>query len=155
MGKTLEDSFNQFEKILIEANKVNKLVEKAFMSDHIGMCTLSLEGKFELVNDACCDIWERTKEELTSLTFQEITHPDDLTNDNGNVHLLLGGQIEHYSMAKRYIMPDGSYKACWLEVSAIKDSEGVFHLFFSKILSVDAVENIYNELLKLKNNGLN
>jgi PAS domain S-box-containing protein len=50
----------------------------------------------------------RTKEELLELGWAKITHPDDLEEDQRNYHRLLSGEINNYSMEKRYIKPDGS-----------------------------------------------
>jgi PAS domain S-box-containing protein len=50
----------------------------------------------------------RTKEELISLGWAKITHPDDLEEDMKNLKKLQSGEIKIYSMDKRYIKPDGS-----------------------------------------------
>ena len=47
----------------------------------------------------------RTKEELLELGWAKITHPDDLEEDQRNYHRLLSGEINNYSMEKRYIKP--------------------------------------------------
>lgn len=154
-SENLNNLFIQLENTIFKYEETHSLIDGAFESDYIGMCTLSLDGKFERVNQACCDIWERERHELLNIKFQDITHPADLKQDTDFVSKLLNGDIKHYSMAKRYLMPDGSYKACWLEVSAIQDIKGVYHLFFSKILSINAVEDIYKELKGLINVGFN
>ena len=41
------------------------------------------------------------------MTFQEITHPDDLATDLRHLEELLTGQIEAYQMEKRYIHKRG------------------------------------------------
>ncbi len=50
----------------------------------------------------------RTREELLSLGWGAITHPDDLEEDMNNYRKLQSGEIKIYSMDKRYIKPDGS-----------------------------------------------
>ena len=50
----------------------------------------------------------RTKEELVDLGWTSITPPDDSEEDLENFRKLQAGEIERYSMEKRYIKPDGS-----------------------------------------------
>src|SRR5262245_32699764 len=44
----------------------------------IGMALVSLDGRFVRVNHALCEIVGYSALELTDLTYQAITHPDDL-----------------------------------------------------------------------------
>lgn len=50
----------------------------------------------------------RTTEELIKVGWAKITHPDDLEEDAKNFNKLRSGQIQSYSMEKRYIKPNGS-----------------------------------------------
>jgi diguanylate cyclase (GGDEF)-like protein/PAS domain S-box-containing protein len=50
----------------------------------------------------------RTKEELETTGWTEITHPDDLPIDLENLKRFKAGEIDGYKMEKRYIRPDGS-----------------------------------------------
>ena len=49
----------------------------------IGMALVALDGRFVRVNQALCEIVGYSADELTELTFQAITHPDDLNADLG------------------------------------------------------------------------
>ena len=54
----------------------------------IGMALVSLDGRFVRVNRAFCEVVGYEPAELTNLTFQDITHPEDLDTD-----LALAGQL--------------------------------------------------------------
>lgn len=60
------------------------------------------------INSMFEQIIGRTKEELISLGWEKITHPDDLEEDMEKFKKLKSGEINMYSMDKRYIKPDGS-----------------------------------------------
>jgi len=60
------------------------------------------------INPIYEQITGRTKEELISLGWAKITHPDDLEEEMENYKRLQSGEIRMYSMDKRYIRPDGS-----------------------------------------------
>jgi len=66
------------------------------------------EGAIIRINSVFEQILGRTKEELTHTGWAEITHPDDLEEDMDNFRKLQTGEIQIYSMEKRYIRPDGS-----------------------------------------------
>jgi len=60
------------------------------------------------INPAFEKIVGRTKEEIISLGWTKVTHPDDLEEELRNLRKLQTGEIKLYSMDKRYIKPDGS-----------------------------------------------
>ncbi len=64
-------------------------------------------GEFVKINQRYCDIVGYSQEEMQCRTFQEITHPDDLQEDLDNMIRLLNGQVDLFSMEKRYFRKDG------------------------------------------------
>jgi diguanylate cyclase (GGDEF)-like protein/PAS domain S-box-containing protein len=81
-----------------------------------GLALVTLEGRFARVNRALCRIVGYPPEQLTTMTFQQITHPDDLAGDLAHVDRLLSGEISHYSMEKRYYHALGA--VVWIQLSA-------------------------------------
>ncbi|HEI9905350.1 TPA: diguanylate cyclase [Serratia marcescens] len=99
----------------------------------IGMALVSPQGKWLQVNQALCALLGYTPEALHKLTFQEITHPDDLTADLSQLHDLLDGHISSYTMEKRYIRSDGQTVWALLAVSLVRDAEGLPLYFISQV----------------------
>lgn len=60
------------------------------------------------INSVYEHITGRTKDELIALGWAKITHPDDLKADLEYFRKFQVGEIQSYSMDKRYIKPDGS-----------------------------------------------
>lgn len=50
----------------------------------------------------------RSREELLKLNWQEITHPEDIEKDISLFEQFKKGEIQGYTIKKRYICPDGS-----------------------------------------------
>jgi PAS domain S-box-containing protein len=71
------------------------------------MALVGLDGRWLQVNRSLCDLVGRSEPELLGLTFQDITHPDDLKKDLAQASRMLGGEIPSYTMEKRYIHKDG------------------------------------------------
>jgi PAS domain S-box-containing protein len=87
----------------------------------VGIAHVSLEGRFVRLNRRLCDITGYTSEELKKLTFQEITYPEDLRTDLEYVRQIVAGEIDRYSMEKRYIHKDSSVIWVNLTVSLVPD----------------------------------
>ena len=90
----------------------------------VGIAQVSLDGRFIDVNPRLCEITGYTVDEIKGLAFQEITHPDDLPTDLEYVRQLQAGEIDRYSMDKRYFRKDTSVIWVNLTVSLVRDDEG-------------------------------
>jgi len=87
----------------------------------IGMAHVSNDGHWLRVNQKLCDILGYTHEELLAITWQQITHPEDLETDLEHVHELVAGNIHTYSMEKRYFRKNGSIVWVNLTVSSVQE----------------------------------
>ncbi|MBI6154353.1 diguanylate cyclase [Serratia surfactantfaciens] len=106
----------------------------------IGMALVSPEGKWLQVNQALCKLLGYTPERLHRLTFQAITHPDDLNADLSQLHDLLDGHISSYTMEKRYIRSDGQTVWALLAVSLVRDAEGQPLYFISQVEDISGLK---------------
>ena len=90
----------------------------------IGMALVALDGRFVRVNRALCEIVGYSSAELTGLTFQAITHPDDLDADLALAGQLARGEIPRYQLDKRYIRKDGTIVDILLSGSILRGRDG-------------------------------
>ncbi len=107
--------------------------ENAFKYSAIGMALVSPEGKWLKVNSRVCSILGYSEDELLSKTFQEITHPDDLDIDFNYIRQMLAGEIETYTMEKRYFHRKRNIVWVLLAVALVRDSVGAPLYFVSQI----------------------
>ncbi len=96
----------------------------AFEFAAIGMALVAPDGRWRKVNRSLCRITGYTEPELLGLTFQDITHPDDLEPDLALTRQVLAGEIPWYHLEKRYIHKDGHVVWILLSVSLVRDREG-------------------------------
>jgi len=90
----------------------------------VGIARVAPDGSWLEVNQRICDIVGYTREELLQLTFQDITHPEDLDVDLNYVRELFAGNIPYYSMEKRYIHKNKSIVWINLTVGLKRDEAG-------------------------------
>jgi len=127
----------------------NEIFARAFNSTAVGMAIVSPNGAFLRSNDALSRMLGYSAEELKALDFQAITHPEDLFADLDNLHKLLDGKEESYSIEKRYIRKDGVVAHGILSVSAVRNSEHAVEYFVSQIQDISdrqaAEEKLHRE----------
>ena len=107
--------------------------QAAFDDAPIGMALVALDGRFLQVNSALCDLSGYSAVELCALTFQDITHPDDLDEDLTHVSELLAGLVRSYGMEKRYVRADGRSVWVALSVSLVRGDDGEPLYFVSQM----------------------
>jgi diguanylate cyclase (GGDEF)-like protein/PAS domain S-box-containing protein len=108
----------------------------AFDEAPIGMALVALDGSFLRVNRALPELVGYDAEELLALTFQDITHPDDLEADLELVRQVIAGERRSYRMEKRYVRPNDTEVWVNLSVSLVRDESGEPLYFVSQIEDV-------------------
>ena len=123
--KELEQRIKALEQTEIKRKKAEKALQASenrfraiFAQAAVGVAQIeSKTGKFVVINQRYADIVGYTIEEMRHLTFQKITHPDDLKKDLDNLQRLLDGEIHEFSREKRYYHKNGSFVWVNLTVS--------------------------------------
>ncbi len=122
------------------------LFRATFNQAAVGIAHIGLDGKWLLVNQKLCSIVGYTDEELNRLTFQDLTHPDDLNADLEYVRLLLTGEIPTYSIEKRYIRQDKTLIWINLTVSLVRKSYGEPKYFICVVQDISDRKQIEQRL---------
>lgn len=142
---TFQDITSQ--KTLLESLYLNEeKFQKAFEFAPIGMALVSQEGQWIKVNKEVCKITGYSEEELMTLTFQDLTHPDDLDKDLALVQQMLNKEIENYEMEKRYFHKKGHIVWVHLTVSLVRNNEGLPLYFISQINDITHQRKASEEL---------
>lgn len=135
---------------LLESEKRFSL---AFESSLVGMALTTVDGAWIKINNAYCQIIGYTCEELMKLKFQDITHPDDLPLNLSNYQRLLSGEMNGYTMEKRYIHKSGRQIWVNVSVSLARDKNGDPWYFFVQLYDINSgkqAEERLKELLREK-----
>ena len=116
-----------------------------------GMAHVGADGRWLKVNNRLCEIVGYSREELLNLTFQDITHPDDIDVDMEYVKQLLERKRSTYSMEKRYIRKDGSIVWINLTVASVFfDESGKPDYFISVIEDISKRKEMEQALIEAK-----
>ncbi|NNE30986.1 MAG: PAS domain S-box protein [Winogradskyella sp.] len=115
-----------------------ELFESIFKFANGGLSIVSLEGRWLKVNKSITELLGYSEEEMYALTFQDITHRDDLDTDLQYLEQLVSGEIDDYQMEKRYFHKNGHVVWALLSVAMVKDDAGLPMYFISQITDISA-----------------
>ena len=118
----------------------------------VGIAVASLEGRFLDMNAKFAHILGYTAAELSSLTFGELTHPDDRELTEVAVAELLSGKRSEYALEKRYIRKDGSIVWSLTTVTLLKDPHGSPQRFIGVIEDISSRKRAEEALLEKTRN---
>lgn len=133
--------FPLIKNLIINQKKLQESEEKfkaSFENAGIGMALVDLNGRWLQVNQALCNIVGYSEQELLTMDFQTITHPDDLKTDLEYVQDLLAGKIHSYQMEKRYIHKNGHTMWILLNGSIVRDKANQPLYFIAQVQDITA-----------------
>jgi diguanylate cyclase (GGDEF)-like protein/PAS domain S-box-containing protein len=96
----------------------------------LGMAITSPESKAWLfANDHLCEMLGYSRDELLRTTWADLTHPDDLALNEVYFERMKTGEIDGYTLQKRFLRKDGSPLSVNLNVKCTRTTDGkVDHL---------------------------
>ncbi|MGE6159465.1 PAS domain S-box protein [Aeromonas salmonicida] len=107
--------------------------QATFEQAAVGIALVAPDGNWLRVNQRLCDMVGYQADELMGMSFQQITHPDDLFIDQTFVAQMLAGERPHYTLEKRYLRKNGDVLWITLTVALVRDDEGKPDYFISII----------------------
>lgn len=90
----------------------------------VGMALLGLDGAWQQINQAFASFLGYSKEEMMRMSFQELTHPDDVAHSVEMFRALAAGNPDSYQLEKRYLRKGGQAVWVLLTVSLMRNSGG-------------------------------
>ncbi len=102
----------------------------------VGLAIVNLDGHWVDVNDPLTKMLGRSRQELLTLTFSDVTHPDDVDENLAGLQRLRDGDIDSYATEKRYLHRDGNVIWAQLSVTLVKDDLGKPLYFISQMQDV-------------------
>lgn len=86
----------------------------------VGMAFTSPEKTWLQVNDKTCEMLGYSREELASMTWEDMTYPEDLPADISAFEQLLRDEIDSYILEKRFIRKDGGLVFVNLAIGCVR-----------------------------------
>jgi PAS domain S-box-containing protein len=120
--------------LLAQQSKSDRLLHHFYDLPFVGMAITSPQSKHWLrFNDQLCQILGYSAEELATKTWTEITHPDDLAADIAQFERVMRGEIDGYTLDKRFIRQDGGVVYANIDMRCVRRADGQADYFVATI----------------------
>jgi len=110
---------------------------RTFDQAPVGAAIVTLDGHFQRVNAALQRMTGYSEDELTTMTFLDITLPEEREHDAELVAQLLRGDNDELVREKRYVRKDGGEIWGLLSLRVARDDAGEPFYFLPMIVDVD------------------
>jgi PAS domain S-box-containing protein len=115
---------NALERSRLQALEQEQRFAATYEHAAIGISEIAPDGRFLRVNEAICAITGFSREHLLANVLFTYTHPDDVDPDRQAFRKQVAGELDFYSIEKRFIRRDG--RVIWMSVrsSPVRDVTG-------------------------------
>jgi len=120
----------------------------AFEFSAIGMALVSLQGNWLKVNKRFCDMVGYTEQKLLSMSFIDITHPDDIADGINLIGKAAIGESGEYHIEKRYLNKSGAVVWANVNMATVNDNSGKPLYLVSQIEDITVRKIIEDQLKK-------
>ena len=93
-----------------------------FELGNAGMAIISPEKKFVELNQEICKLLGYSRDELRTMVWTDIPHPEDRTTEH--FEQILSGEMDAYSLEKRVVRKDGSVLHANISIKALRNGNG-------------------------------
>jgi len=119
-----QQRLHQMELVARTAEK-DKQLKLFYELPFIGMSITSpVTKKWLYVNDRLCNMLGYTNAEMLQTTWVDITHPDDLNGNLKEFGRMLSGEVDGFSLEKRFMRKDGRPITVNVDVKCERDADG-------------------------------
>jgi PAS domain S-box-containing protein len=126
-----------------------ELFRKTFDHAAVGIARIQPDGKFIKVNSKFAEITGFSQKELSTMSFDTITHPDDLGKENEIINRVVNGEIDSFELEKRYIHKNGH--KIWIELysNVVRDEKGNIKYAVASVINITDRKEYEKELKSL------
>lgn len=109
-----------FTEVITGKRRSEERFRRYFELPLVGMAITSPTKSWLEVNDHLCNQLGYERAELMQMTWAQLTHPEDLASDVQQFQSVLAGEIDGYSMEKRFLRKDGGVAYAAMSVYALR-----------------------------------
>jgi PAS domain S-box-containing protein len=109
---------------------------RIFEDASAGLVLVGADFRFLKANDGFCRFIGYREEELVSLTFQDVTWPDDRAVGGELVQSVLAGERKSFQLEKRYLRRDGNVVWGLVSSSLLWDQAGAPMYFVTQVFDI-------------------
>ncbi len=134
-----------FESALAESEETFR---NYFDMSNIGMAITSPEKGWVRVNERICAMLGYSGAELAEMTWEQLTHPDDLAKDIHEFNKVLNDRQDSYRIEKRFITKEGSPLFTILSVGCVRHADRTVKMVLAQLQDITEQKTAVEKLEK-------
>jgi diguanylate cyclase (GGDEF)-like protein/PAS domain S-box-containing protein len=144
------------ERLKAEADlkKSEQRFRVAFNQAAVGLAHVGMDGRWLMANQKLCEIVGYTQEEMLTLNYQTLTHPEDLPVDLEIGRRMFAHEVHEKSREKRYLHKNGYYIWVNLTSSLVRDDSGEPLYYSTVVEDISRRKQMEGELLHMANHDV-
>ena len=142
VGRLNEKILTMNRELIIERECLARTEENSI----IMVAYSDLKGGITRVPDKFCKFLGYSEQELYSLRFEDITHPDDLKAEQQQIESVFNGAYQSFEREKRYIKKNGDHVWAYVNISLIADENGTPLAFMAYIRDIHTYKTVTEQL---------
>ncbi len=115
----------------------------------IGMAITSPQKGWVEVNDRLCEMLGYSRDELRTMTWAQLTYPDDLAPSVAQFDRVLAAESDDYRLDARFIHKDGRVVHTNRSVGCVRNPDGSVHHFVVSVQDVTERKRAEDEIRRL------
>lgn len=159
LEKRVKDRSAKLVNLLVKYRESESKFKAAFEHSAMGMALVSLKGKWLQVNKTLCDMVGYKEQELLSMSFLDITHPDDSNKYGTLADEVLKDENRTGRIERRYVCKGGAVVWISVNIATVTNKKGGPVYFVSQFEDITerkkaevCLKIAYSEIKKHVNN---
>ncbi len=121
---------------------------RIFQEGPLGIALSGLDYKFRVMNKRFCEMFGYMEKELQSMSFRDISLPEDIEKNTPSLQRLTAGEIAIYKTEKRYIKKNREVIWGSLTVSLLRDNAGKSQAFLAMVEDITEHKKMEEQLIR-------
>jgi two-component system, cell cycle sensor histidine kinase and response regulator CckA len=113
-----------------------ELFRTTFDQAAVGIAQITTDGRFKRVNSKFANIIGYSNDELTMMSFDKITYPEDLNKERKIIDLVIKGEIDSFEIEKRYIHKNGHLVWIKLFSNVVRDEKNNINYAVASVIDI-------------------
>jgi len=127
-----------------------ELLRLTFENAPICLGITDQQRRLQHANPAFCTMLGYSKEELESMTVDQITHPDDLDETTRLLESLWNRAGDRYMVEKRFLRKDGEIVHCQSHVSVVRNDDGTPLMTIGQVVDISERVRVSREMRQMR-----
>ncbi len=137
LTRSIADHENSLDELKSSENRLRRYFEMSV----VGIAIVSKNKKWVTVNDRLCAMLGCTREAITDIPWEKLTHPEDVESQNELFERVISGEIDNYTMEKRLIRDSGEVIWTQSSIACVRHLDGTIENMIELIQDITEQKN--------------